>query len=61
MTEFLTALGLVLVIEGVLYAGFPGLAKRMARQAVETPDGSLRQAGLFAAVVGLVLIWLIRS
>lgn len=60
MTEFVTALGLVLVIEGILYAGFPGLAKRMARQAVETPEASLRQAGLFAAIGGLVIIWLVK-
>ncbi|MEE2953458.1 MAG: DUF2065 domain-containing protein [Pseudomonadota bacterium] len=60
MTEFITALGLVLVIEGILYAGFPGLAKRMARQATETPENSLRQAGLFAAIGGLLLIWLFK-
>ena len=60
MTEFLVAIGLVLVIEGLLFAAFPGAAKRLAATAVESPETSLRVAGLLSAVLGIVLIWLVR-
>lgn len=58
MTVFLTALGLMLVIEGFLYGGVPNFAKRMAALLLEMPDEVLRKAGLAAAFSGLALIWL---
>jgi uncharacterized protein len=61
MTQFLVAIGLVLVIEGLLFAAFPGAAKRLAASAVESPETSLRVAGLLSAVLGIVLIWLVRG
>jgi uncharacterized protein YjeT (DUF2065 family) len=61
MSEFIVAIGLVLVIEGVVFAGFPAAAKRLAASAVESPEGSLRIAGIVSAVIGLVLIWLVRA
>lgn len=61
MSDFLTALALILVIEGSAYALFPGKAKRMMAVAIGQPDRALRSAGLIAAGVGVVLVWLIRS
>jgi uncharacterized protein len=61
MTEFVVALGLVLVIEGLVFAAFPGIAKRLAASALESPETSLRIAGLVSAVIGVVLIWLMRG
>jgi len=61
MTEFVVALGLVLVIEGLLFAAFPGFAKRLAASALESPETSLRVAGIVSAVFGVVLIWLMRG
>jgi uncharacterized protein YjeT (DUF2065 family) len=58
MSYFLTALGLVLVIEGFLYGGVPSFAKRMAAMLLQTPDETLRTAGLVSALIGLGLIWL---
>jgi len=58
MMLFLTALGLVLVIEGFLYGGVPSFAKKMAAMLLETPDDVLRKAGIAAALFGLALIWL---
>ena len=57
MMLFLTALGLMLVIEGFFYGGIPAFAKRLASILLQTPDETLRKAGLAAAVTGLVLIW----
>lgn len=61
MNELLTALGLVLVFEGVLYALAPGGMKSLMRSALETPDQTLRTAGLVAAALGVFLVWIIRG
>jgi uncharacterized protein YjeT (DUF2065 family) len=61
MSDLLTALGLVLVLEGVLYALVPGGMKAVMRSALETPDQTLRIAGLVAAVIGVFLVWIIRG
>ncbi|WP_371681844.1 MULTISPECIES: DUF2065 domain-containing protein [Stappiaceae] len=57
----MTALGLVLVLEGVLYALVPGGMKAIMRSALETPDQTLRLTGLIAAVIGVFLVWIIRG
>jgi uncharacterized protein len=61
MSDFLAALGLVFVIEGILLAAFPGGAKRTMASVMELADGSLRIAGIIAAVVGVAIVWLIRG
>jgi uncharacterized protein len=61
MPEFVVALGLVFVIEGLIFAAFPGLAKRLAASALESPEASLRIAGIVSAVLGVLLIWLMRG
>jgi uncharacterized protein YjeT (DUF2065 family) len=61
MSDFVVAIGLVLAIEGLIFAAFPGAAKRLAQSALETPDGALRVAGVVSAVIGVVVIWLVRG
>jgi len=61
MDDFLAAVGLVFVIEGLVFAAFPGSAKRAIESVLETPDASLRAIGIGSAVVGLVLVWLVRG
>jgi uncharacterized protein YjeT (DUF2065 family) len=61
MAEFIVAIGLVLVIEGLVFAAFPAAAKRLAASALESPESSLRIAGIASAVIGLVLVWLVRG
>jgi uncharacterized protein YjeT (DUF2065 family) len=60
MSDFLAALGLVFVIEGLIFAAFPEAAKRAMTTVQETPDLSLRLIGIGSAVVGLILVWLVR-
>jgi len=60
LTALGTALGLVLVIEGVLYALFPEGMKRAAARALLVPPQALRLAGLAAACVGVAVVWLVR-
>jgi uncharacterized protein len=61
MAEFIVAIGLVLVIEGLLFAAFPRAAKRLAASALESPETSLRIAGIISAALGIVVIWLMRG
>jgi len=61
MEDFLAALGLVFVIEGLVFAAFPAQAKRAMASVMETPDGSLRLIGLGSAVVGVIVVWLVRG
>jgi uncharacterized protein len=61
MSDFFVAIGLVLVIEGLLYGAFPGAARRMAAQASETPENNLRLAGLAAIAIGVGVVWLVRG
>ena len=60
MRELGTAVALVLVIEGILYALFPDGMKRLAARTVSVAPQVLRLTGLIAACVGVVLVWLIR-
>ena len=60
MVEFIAALGLVFVIEGLVFAAFPGAAKRAVAHVLETPESMLRLVGLSSAVIGLIVIWLVR-
>jgi uncharacterized protein YjeT (DUF2065 family) len=61
MEDFLAVLGLVFVIEGLVFAAFPAQAKRAMASVMETPEGSLRLIGLGSAVVGLIVVWLVRG
>ena len=61
MSDFLAALGLVFVIEGLIFAAFPEAAKRAMTSVLQTPDLSLRLIGLGSAIVGLVMVWLVRG
>jgi hypothetical protein len=61
MSEVVAAIGLVLVLEGVLYALFPEFMKRMAQQATQTPGDTLRVAGVISAALGVALVWLVRG
>jgi uncharacterized protein YjeT (DUF2065 family) len=60
VTDFLTALGLALAIEGVAYALFPGAMQRMMARMLATPPHLLRIFGLVAAISGVLAVWLVR-
>jgi uncharacterized protein YjeT (DUF2065 family) len=61
MIDLLTALALVLVIEGMFLALFPHrLRQVLAMMEQMTPD-ALRLGGLAAAGIGVLLVWLLRG
>ena len=60
MIDLGTGLALVLVVEGVLWALFPETMKQAAARAIMLEAGRLRLGGLAFAVVGVLLVWVIR-
>ena len=56
MNDFLTALGLVLALEGTLYALVPGGMKNVMRAALNMSDQSLRIAGLAGLALGVLMV-----
>jgi uncharacterized protein len=59
--DFLAAMGLVFVVEGLVYGGFPGLAKKLAAQVLASPENTLRIAGLASIAIGVGIVWLVRG
>ena len=62
MTEaLLTAFGLVLVIEGLLYALVPGHLKAMMLSFQKLSNDQMRIGGVAAMAMGVVIVWIVRS
>lgn len=55
----LAGMAVVLALEGLGYALFPGAMRRMLASMSELPEQRLRQGGLVAAVIGVATAWLI--
>ena len=60
MHDFLDAVGLVLVLEGILYGLLPNFAKKLAEQVKMLPEPTLRVAGLVSVAAGVGVVWLVR-
>ena len=61
MADFIVALGLVFVIEGLIFAVSPASAKNAMAHVLETADGPLRVVGIVSAVLGVILVWFVRG
>jgi len=59
--EILVALGLVLVIEGVAWALFPDQLKRLLVALLAQPAANIRLTGLTLAVIGVAIVWMVKS
>jgi uncharacterized protein YjeT (DUF2065 family) len=59
--DALTALGLVLVIEGLIFAVVPEGAKRAVALLTSRPSALLRMLGLGTMAAGVLLVWLVRG
>lgn len=58
--DFLIGLGILFVLEGILFLAVPGWMRRAMKSALATPENVLRLAGIGSAIAGLLLIWLVR-
>jgi len=61
MSDLAVALGLVLVIEGSLWALFPRFGRKLLEATVGIPEQSLRLAGELAVAAGVLVIWIVRG
>lgn len=60
MTDLLLGLGLVLAVEGMLFAAFPAFLKRRMQEMLSLDEGTMRVVGLATAVAGVGLVWVAR-
>ena len=61
MIDLLTALALVLVIEGLVIALLPHRVRQVSALLEQISPDVLRLGGLAAAVVGVACVWLLRG
>ncbi len=61
MSDLIVALGLVLVVEGLVWALAPHIALKVLAMAAATPQMQLRAAGWMAVAAGVWVVWLIRG
>jgi uncharacterized protein YjeT (DUF2065 family) len=61
MSDLIVAIGLVLVIEGLLWSLFPGLGRKLLETSAGTPESSLRMAGAVAVALGVAVVWFVRG
>ena len=59
--DFITAIGLAFVIEGLAFLAFPEGVRRMMASVATSPNQQMRIAGVISAVLGLVVVWLVRG
>ena len=57
MKELIIAIGLLLFIEGGLYALFPSKMKNMLKNIEKLPINQLRISGFLFALFGFAIIW----
>ena len=57
MKELIIAIGLLLFIEGALYALFPSKMKNMLKTIEKLSPSQLRIGGFVFALIGFVIIW----
>jgi uncharacterized protein YjeT (DUF2065 family) len=55
------ALGLFFALEGLVLAAFPESAKHLMKSVLASPNGQLRIAGIASAIVGVLIVWLVRG
>jgi uncharacterized protein YjeT (DUF2065 family) len=61
MKDLITALGLLLFIEGLLFAIFPTRIKIMLKSIEEIPPTKLRKTGIFFLLLGFLIVWYIKK
>jgi uncharacterized protein YjeT (DUF2065 family) len=61
MSEIFTAIGLLLFIEGLLYAIFPSNMKKMLNSIKDLPEQKLRVGGITFAIIGFIIVAYIKK
>ncbi|MCF6234513.1 MAG: DUF2065 domain-containing protein [Rhodobacteraceae bacterium] len=61
MATILLALGLVLIVEGLVWVLAPSLIERLLTALRALSEGERRQFGALALVSGLILLWIAHA
>ena len=61
MKELVIAFGLLLFIEGLLYALFPSKMKNMLKTIEKMEVNQLRTGGLIFALIGFAIVWYYKN
>ncbi|MFZ5963349.1 DUF2065 domain-containing protein [Thalassococcus sp. BH17M4-6] len=61
MQDILTGIGLVLVIEGLVYALAPSLVEQLLEALRAMPEDMRRNVGLGAVAVGVMFLWVAKG
>jgi len=61
MKDLISALGLLLFIEGLFFAIFPTRIKNMLKAIEKIPENKLRIVGVFFLILGFLIVWYIKK
>tara|TARA_B100000123_G_C25739890_1_gene433296 strand:+ start:1975 stop:2160 length:186 start_codon:yes stop_codon:yes gene_type:complete len=61
MKDLITALGLLLFLEGLVIAIFPSRMKSIVKIIENMPINKLRFFGSFLVITGFIIIWLVKK
>ena len=61
MKELIIAIGLLLFIEGALYALFPSKMKNMLKNIEKLSTSQLRVGGFIFALIGFGIVWYFKT
>ena len=61
MKDLISALGLLLFIEGLFFAIFPTRIKNMLKIIEKIPETKLRSTGVFFLILGFLVVWYIKN
>ena len=61
MSDIITAIGLLLFIEGLAFAIFPSRIKNMLKMIENISENKLRGMGFFFLLVGFLIVWYIKK
>ena len=61
MKDLISALGLLLFIEGLFFAIFPTRIKNMLKAIEKIPENKLRSGGVFFLILGFLIVWYIKN
>lgn len=61
MNDLLAGLGIALVLEGLLWALAPDVARRVVTDIASRGNGPIQACALGAVALGVFIVWLVRG
>ncbi|WP_270731287.1 DUF2065 domain-containing protein [Shimia sp. Alg240-R146] len=61
MAVALYAIGLVMIVEGLVYVLAPSVVEDLLAMLRSLPEGQRRTLGLLAVIAGIIFVWVAKS